>query len=680
MTNDFHKFKEAIEHHFEQMSKTDLFVMNVDKDLLWQTYLDKFPTGSNPIFRERSVHDCSCCRHFIKTIGNVVTIKDGTPVSIWDLEIEDPVYQPVAAALADLVRSKPIANQFLHYESQIGTDHNFEKDYKWEHFYVNVPLRNHGRNFIQKKAIIPTMLGESRALHDVFARSLQELTIDSIDTVLDLIGQNSLYRGAEHKSSLESFKKVKKKYDELPDNQRDFFVWSQIGEISGAVAKIRNTSIGTLLIDLSAGVDLEDAVRKFEALVAPSNYKRPVALVTRKMVEDARTKVAELGLTDALNRRYATLADISVNNIIFADHNARKRMQDNAFDLIETKSSVPKNLDKVEKISIEKFIKDVVPKVNSIELMFDNSLVNNLVSLIAPLDTNCAPLFKWDNNFSWSYNGDMADSVKERVKKAGGNVSGDLCCRLAWYNYDDLDLHMTEPGIWKNPNDYEIYFANKGMLSPCGGRLDVDMNAGNGRTRTPVENIVYSNRNLMREGEYTLFVNQFNKREMTDEGFEVEIDYLGKITRFMYDQSVRDKQTIVVAKFEYSHARGIEIFESLPSRSANKTVWNLKTSQFHKVNVLMQSPNFWDDKGVGNRHFFFMLDGCQNDGKARGFFNEFLRPELDKHRKVIEILGSKMKVAESVDQLSGIGVSSTQHPELLVRVGGNFTRTLQITF
>ena len=51
-------------------------------------------------------------------------------------------------------------------------------------------------------------------------------------------------------------------------------------------------------------------------------------------------------------------------------------------------------------------------------------------------------MFKWNNQFSWSYNGDMADSMKERVKQAGGNVTGDLCCRLAWEDKNDLDFEV----------------------------------------------------------------------------------------------------------------------------------------------------------------------------------------------------------------------------------------------
>ena len=83
---------------------------------------------------------------------------------------------------------------------------------------------------------------------------------------------------------------------------------------------------------------------------------------------------------------------------------------------------------------------------------------------------------------------------------------------------------------------------------------------------------------------------------------------------------------------------------------------------------------------MGNKHYFFALEGCLNDGKARGFFNEFLVPELDAHRKVIEIVGAKMRTDESDKQLSGLGFSSTQRNSVLCRVSGAFSRVIKLTF
>jgi len=124
----------------------------------------------------------------------------------------------------------------------------------------------------------------------------------------------------------------------------------------------------------------------------------------------------------------------------------------------------------------------------------------------------------------------------------------------------------------------------------------------------------------------------------------------------------------------------VEIIKSLPSSQSVREVWGIPTQTFHNVNILMLSPNYWDDKTVGNKHFFFMIDGCLNEGKARGFFNEFIKSEFDTNRKVFEIVGSKMKTEESNNQLSGIGFSSTQRNSVLCRVKGSFSRTIKINF
>lgn len=72
----FSSFKQAVAKQFSKMAQGPLFVTDVSGDELWETYLSSFPDGSNPIYRTRTEHDCSCCRQFIKNIGKAVAIKD----------------------------------------------------------------------------------------------------------------------------------------------------------------------------------------------------------------------------------------------------------------------------------------------------------------------------------------------------------------------------------------------------------------------------------------------------------------------------------------------------------------------------------------------------------------------------------------------------------------------------
>ena len=93
--------------------------------------------------------------------------------------------------------------------------------------------------------------------------------------------------------------------------------------------------------------------------------------------------------------------------------------------------------------------------------------------------------------------------------------------------------------------------------------------------------------------------------------------------------------------------------------------------------MILDSPNHWEGE-YGNKHLFFILDEARNDELPRGIFNEFLKPELQEHRKVLEVLGSKIKVENSETQLSGLGFSSTQRNEIFVKVKGSFERVIKI--
>ncbi len=86
----------------------------------------------------------------------------------------------------------------------------------------------------------------------------------------------------------------------------------------------------------------------------------------------------------------------------------------------------------------------------------------------------------------------------------------------------------------------------------------------------------------------------------------------------------------------------------------------LTTNQLVPVNSIILSPNHWNGKAIGNKHWFFILKGAKNPEPVRGFYNEFLNPALEKHRKVFEVLADKIKAPVEDDQMSGIGVSSTR--------------------
>lgn len=676
----FYDFRELQRQHFERFFSpaAKLYKIEVDKDEFWNLYLDSFPAGTNEIYITRREYDCSCCRHFIKTIGNVVTFVDGEIRTLWDFEINDSTFAPVVKALDIYLREKAVTDVFYSEAKSVGT----KSAGGWDHFYLDIPNKFVMRDGIQRNR----QVGAERDNKNVFRRSLEEFSLEAIDVLLELINSNTLYRGAEWKSVIEKFRMYKRVYDRIDsEEKREIFAWEKSAEAGPVIARIRNHSIGTLLIDISNDVDLDVAVRRYENIVAPANYKRPNAIFTKKMLEDAKKTITELGYMDSLGRRFATLDDISVNNILFANRDAVKRIKntDDIFEemLSETKTN-PKRFDRVEEISIEKFIKDVLPTTSAIEAYLETRHIPNFCSIIAPKVADSKSMFKWNNNFSWAYSGNIADSnLKQNVKAAGGNVNGVLRFSIQWndtndFSENDLDAHCIEP------DDHHIFYGATSRApgrSHNGGQLDVDI-VRPIRNTPAVENIVWIDKQRMRAGRYHFFVNQYCYRGGRD-GFRAEIEFDGQIYSFDYRGTLRTGQNVEVADVILSKDGTFSIVEKLPSSTSSREVWGVKTNTFVPVSVMMYSPNYWDEQsGIGNKHYMFMLKDCVNSEEPNGFYNEFLKQELVEHKRVFEALGGKMAVESVDDQLSGLGFSSTKRDNLVVKVKGNTERIFRIKF
>lgn len=688
----FKDFVKAIQKNLQQMSKDSsrLFTVNVDTEELYNLYLDLFPAGTNEIYRERREYDCSCCRHFIRDVGNVVSIKNGELHTIWGINpVSDDKYNVVAAALDAYVKQKAVLGVFLKKEKRIGTPENREmlptgKINKYEHFFVDLP-----EICIFKECYGHTLegdLSQFRDVRNVFKRSLDEISKEAVDTVLELIAQNSLYKGAEWKKQLTEFKNYQKEYGKLTDKQKELWIWEKSISAGAVIGKIRNHSIGTLLVNISEGMDLDLAVRKYEQIVAPVNYKRPKAIFTKKMLEDAKKTITELGYMDSLQRRFATLDDITVNNILFSNKDAAKRITGamDLFDEMEQDVAIdPKRFSKVEEISAEDFIKNVLPVAKELEVYLENKHIQNMVSLIAPEVADAKTMFKWNNGMSWAYTGNITDSdIKENVKAAGGSVTGIVRFSIQWNDGNgkdnsDLDAHCLEP----QGGDH-IYFSHK-ISRYTGGELDIDITdpiyqcKSNGGVA--VENITYPSKERMKPGTYKFYVNQYSFRN--SQGFKAEVEVNGEIHSYEYNTPVRGN--VDVAEVILDRSGNFKVVDKLPGNCAtiSKDVWGIKTLQFTPVSVVCYSPNYWDEqKGIGHQHLFFMLKDCINPEEPNGYYNEFLKPELEQHRRVFETLGAKAHVKDVDDQLSGVGFSLTKRNDLIIKVKGATERVVKVKF
>lgn len=663
----FAELKQQVKSNFDKLATSQLFYVSIDRDQVWERYLSGFPEGEI-----RQSNNCNCCKSFLRQWGGVVAIKDNKVISIWD-DIDSPEeYAESVKNLRKYIHSLPVTDVFVNEFASCGVDSNYDikRQVTWTHFHVVLPTR-----FTVAKDTADSIRGTKRASKDVLKRSLDELTIDATESVLELIAQGSIYRGAEFEGMLKEFLRIQNVYSTVPADLKDNFCWAKSTEGSDALNKIRNSAIGTLLIDVSAGLDLNVAVDKFERVMAPANYKRPTALVTPRMVEDAKKTLNDAGLLDSLERRYANEADLNINDILFIDKSTS--VQD-VFDEMAKGTIVnPKSFSKVEAVTIKDFINNILPTAKSIEFLLENGQMNNMVSLLTAANPASKNMFKWENPFSWNYTGNIADSMKERVKAAGGNVDGVLRFSIQWnesgqYKQCDLDAHAYEP------DGTHIYFGSDyrkdkyNRTTTMSGILDVDMI---NPPEIGVENITWVDQHRMKDGVYKFYIHNYNSGR--NDGFQAQIEFNGEIHEFGVNSHVSGTTQIAEVTLKGGVFSIKPLLES-KSNISSKEKWNIKTNQFHRVKQIMLSPNHWGENKASNKHYIFILEDCVSDESPRPFFNEFLRPEFDVHRKVFETLGSKLKVPHTNNQLSGVGFSETQSGYFIVNVTGQFKRTLKV--
>lgn len=696
-----------------------LFRSAISGQEIWDIYLKSFKDGQDPIFRDptSSTHNCNHCNNFIRRYGNIVAIdEDNNIITLFDFVgidnfagIAEEISQVIKGARIEQIFVESLADlKALPYEScsanqdvyRLGIDKNTKRYTQEEADLYGVVKANEIRIFHHMHVDMPavfinksknsneSIMGPARQSRDVFARGLREIPTDTLELVIDLIKQGSLLNGDAYLSKVEVFARLSKEFHKVSADKQDNWLWKTAHGL--AIASFRNEVIGTLCTDLAEGVDINIACQAWNKKVDPANFMKVTAPITEKQKKEAAQFAEENGYMESFNRRLATMKDILVPEILHINEGDSKNAVKpvTVFDKLKPTASTRhkrSEFDGVEEIHIDKFMSDILPSCTAVEVFLTNSHESSLVNLTTPESPDSKPIFKWDNNFSWTFNGNLAgkSQIKEAVKLAGGAVDGVLNFRLAWNDgpsmndNSDLDAWATEPRGNRIGFSTDYRRGRTPGRSPFSGQLDVDNTNPNGKLA--VENITWNDGSRMHDGIYTLTVHQYNARN--SQGFKAEIEFGGQTYLYVYDRPVSQSQRIDVATVTLANGE-FTIKHLIPeSGVSSKDIYGLETNKFHRANLICLSPNYWGDNAVGNKHFLFMLEGCYTENSIRTFHNENLKSDLlENHRKVMDVLGSQCTVIGDKKQLAGLGFNATVRDELIVRLSGSHKRVVKIKF
>ena len=704
--------KHEIQQHFEtNMQQHKLFRVALTGREVWDLYLGGFDESTNPIFRdpESSTHNCNHCKNFIRRYGNIVAIDgDYKVITLFDLETVEDEYSVSLKAMSKKIGKSKITEVFfetfnelnsLPYEKvskgqsvfRLGVEENHKQYTKEEaklygvvkpeeirtfnHFYLDIPksvVDTSGKS-------VEAIMGSYRDDKNVFQRAMEEITTDTYELVNDLVNQGSLLNGDTYLPRVLTMLELKKEYDDLAKKYRDNWCW--VKSYQFGLAKFRNTLIGVLCTELATGEDLAKACKNWNRREDPMNKMKPTAPITAKQIEKAMKVVQDLGLEESFDRRYMNANDIDISEIKHINNDGTSKLTTKSFfDNVKPtkKSSRSKNtFDGVQEVSIDDFMSKILPTADGIEVMLENHHLGNMTTLTTSKNSESKPIFKYSNNASQTNSQNLAgkSEIRDAVVNQGGKV-GVARFSIMWaegsQDNSDLDAHC------KEPDGNTIFFSRKNSIK-TGGNLDIDITNPQGHKKsgkTVVENITHPTLSKMMDGEYRYLVHQYHARN--SKGFKAEVEINGEIYSYEYDKPVRGMvQVATVTK----KGNVLTIEHHLPEQNQSREIYGLETKQFHKVNLVCHSPNHWGDSQVGDKYYLFMIDGAKVPNPIRSFHNIDLIPELQKERKVLEVLGAKNMIPVSDDkQLSGLGFNATVRSELLVKVKGSHNRMIKVKF
>jgi hypothetical protein len=719
-----------------------LFVSSVSGDTLWDLYLNSFAPQDNPIFRDpnSSSNNCNRDKHFIKTYGNIVAVDDDNNiVTMFDIDVEGSSYYNSVTAVNNALKVAPITSVFaIEYNNLVKQPYEkikknaeiyqlgyklstkvytpeevakygvvtTDKVYTFHHFYVDLPKQY----VLTGSESIGTYLSKRNSTHQVFVKGLS-IPLETLQVVSELMAQGSLLRADLYKYKVDEFINIKQEYDKLPGSTltKDNWTWKRFSDIP--FAGFANELVGTTCLDLAQGKDINVVQGEFNFRVDPANYSKAKAAITERQKQDAANWIEENGYTASFQRRFATLEDAlngSINEVSHINISKKKAPASNLFANVKTVNSgtlsrhKKAEFDAIETVDIQTFINSILPNSKSIAVFLENGFGNNLVTLTTAIDPTCKNPFKWnDNMFSWTYNGNLAgkSNLTQAVISKGGRVDGVFRFTHSWNELEPndslMDLHVFMPG---NSGPTSKFCDTYGTSKFCdtygtsgnrvgwnrrndptsGGVQDVDYTSAAPAGYIPVENITFPSMNKLKDGKYKCMIHNWSKRRSYGRG-KAEIAFNGELYEYIYPATGHkewvDVATVTLSDGQWSIDHHLE-----PVGATSNTMWGLDSNQFHKVNLISLSPNYWGDNKIGNKHYFFFLEGCHSDSPMRSFHIENLNGELLAHRKVLEIYGMTDKLEPTTKQLAGLGFTDDSKETLIVKVEGSFKRTVRVKF
>lgn len=358
---------------------------------LFEVYLDSLPPA------RRQHYNCNHCRRFVEKYGGLVHIDaDGRKHTLlWGANDDPDFFVPATAELSRLVLKSRIDGVFLSSEETWGTPSNVAGH---SSKYVGVRWTHlSGTNLKPFKHALLTaeqVMAEKREDHTVLCRGLAEFNLDAIQEAVRVLEADALPRSEKALEIARWFLGLK----ELKKGPSwNALVWRAVATAPPGFCHVKNTVLGTLLADIAAGLGYDACLRRWKDKVHPLQYQRPTTLKVGNL-EAAERLVEKLGVARSLERRWATLDDVtSIWRPKEQVEEEEEVKPGGVFGHLKAKAGQPP----VQRLALPaktltwvRFLAEVLPSASRIEVKLPSR--GGYYGLTAALHTDAPPILQWD--------------------------------------------------------------------------------------------------------------------------------------------------------------------------------------------------------------------------------------------------------------------------------------------
>lgn len=426
----FQVFRQQVSQCFAQQRPSAVFT--TDTSPLYETFLQGLSPDARPTYQ------CHACRAFVNRYGSLVTLDEhgaSTPL-LWPLpDIVPDLFSTAVHHVYHRVLDAKVTGVFLSPLATWGMPESPPtlQGHVWTHLYAHVPdaLRHP-----QGKLTAGQAMAEKREDHRLLGEAIGKYPRALAQQAVAFLQTEQFYRAEKVLGVAQWFLAL---HETLAGTQhrrrRAALLWRAVASTPPGWCHIGTTMVGTLLDDMASGLPFAACTRKFADKMHPLRYQRPQALPTEGAVDRAEKLVAQMGIAQSLERRYATMADIQ--EFVWRPSDTIRpsaiggiftQLRTRAAPIVETGRQI---------VTWRKFAEEVLPMVVSMECYIPTKAWS-YVALTTATHADAPPILQWDrpehrNPVAWYfYQGGRTPACFNLQAAVWQPVIGIICHPCAW--------------------------------------------------------------------------------------------------------------------------------------------------------------------------------------------------------------------------------------------------------